>query len=180
MEVCGSSLSILWGCLMQLPNVAFPFSELRGVCSRFEMNLKKCYRVLQILINLKYMMIGETLHYYETLNYGGSAGIFDHLEDDYTLWSSGMGGEQWHSFPYKHSTNFQIWAYTLIFQVMPCKEYKFANMHFPSWLLWYELTNPVLTLTRQNVLACHIIIYILTHYFQALLSSLNIYVFFFK
>ena len=68
----------------------------------------------------------------------------------------------------------------LIFQVKLCKEYKFANMHFPSWLLWYELTNPVLTLTRQNVLACHTIIYILTHYFQALLSSLNIYVFFLK
>ena len=30
-------------------------------------------------------MNGETLHYYETLNYGDSAGIFDHVEDDYTL-----------------------------------------------------------------------------------------------
>jgi hypothetical protein len=31
------------------------------------------------------MMSGETLHYYTTLNYRGSAGIFDHVEDGYTL-----------------------------------------------------------------------------------------------
>jgi len=70
---------------MQLPGVAFPFSELRGVCSRFELNLKKCYRVLQIWIDIQYMMNGETLLNYETLNYEGSAGIFDHVEYDYTL-----------------------------------------------------------------------------------------------
>jgi hypothetical protein len=31
------------------------------------------------------MKSGETLYYYEPLNYRGSAGIFDHVEDDYTL-----------------------------------------------------------------------------------------------
>ena len=49
---------------MQSPSGAFPFSELRGVCSRFAMNLKKGYTVLQIWIDIKYMMNGETLHYY--------------------------------------------------------------------------------------------------------------------
>jgi len=46
---------------MQLPNVAFPFSELIGVCSRFEMNLKKCYTVLQIWIDIQYRGADKSL-----------------------------------------------------------------------------------------------------------------------
>jgi hypothetical protein len=34
---------------------------------------------------IQYMMNGENLHYYETLNYWGSAGIFDHVKDDALL-----------------------------------------------------------------------------------------------